>query len=169
MQKHAAVTEEDHELRIREFAGVQHWSCGRTAMSDAACGRGLGGSYWLDQLSRFSVGVYGIRGAAAIFTISAFVELVADKLPRTPSRTAPAGLSARIVTGALTGACLGIAAGLALWPGALAGAIGGIAGGFAGYHARVGLVRMLHAPDFAIAIPEDLIAIRLGLLLVSRF
>ena len=111
----------------------------------------------------------GSGGAAATFTILAFVELVADKLPRTPSRTAPAGLSARIVTGALTGACLGIAAGLALWPGALAGAIGGIAGGFAGYHARVGLVRMLHAPDFAIAIPEDLIAIGFGLLLVSRF
>lgn len=107
--------------------------------------------------------------AVAIFTILALVELVADQLPSTPARTAPVGLSARIVTGALTGACLGIAGDAALWLGALAGASGGVAGAFAGYHARVGLVRALHAPDFGIAIPEDLIAIGLGLLLVSRF
>jgi hypothetical protein len=30
-------------------------------------------------------------------------------------------------------------------------------------------VRALHAPDLAIAIPEDLVAIGLGLFLVSRF
>ncbi len=53
--------------------------------------------------------------------------------------------------------------------GALAGAMGGIAGAFGGYQARVGLVRALHAPDYAIAIPEDLVAIGLGLFLVSRF
>lgn len=47
--------------------------------------------------------------------------------------------------------------------GALLGAIGAIAGAIGGYHARVGLVRALGAPDFAIAIPEDLIAIGLGL------
>jgi uncharacterized membrane protein len=40
---------------------------------------------------------------------------------------------------------------------------------FGGYHARVGLVRALRVPDFAIAIPEDLIAIGLGLFLASRF
>ena len=111
----------------------------------------------------------GSMSAVGIFTILALVEFVADQLPNTPSRTAPVGLAARIVTGGLTGACLGIAGDAAVWLGALAGAIGGITGAFAGYHARVGLVRMLRAPDFAIAVPEDLIAIGLGLLLVSRF
>ncbi len=107
--------------------------------------------------------------AVVIFTVLAVVELVADQLPTTPSRTAPVGLSARIVTGALSGACLGIAGSSVLWVGALAGALGGIAGAFGGYQARVGLVRILHVSDFAIAIPEDLVAIGLGLLLVSRF
>jgi uncharacterized membrane protein len=107
--------------------------------------------------------------AVAIFTVLAVVELVADQLPTTPSRTAPIGLSARIVTGALTGACLSVAGGASLGLGALAGAIGGIAGAFAGKRARVGLVQALRVPDFAIAIPEDLIAIGLGLFLVSRF
>ena len=107
--------------------------------------------------------------AAAIFTVLALAELVADQLPTTPPRTAPVGLSARIVTGALTGACLGVAGGASLWVGALAGAIGGIAGAFGGKQARVGLVRALRVRDFAIAIPEDLVAIGFGLFLVSRF
>jgi uncharacterized membrane protein len=111
----------------------------------------------------------GSVSAVAIFTVLALVELVADQLPATPSRTAPIGLSARIVTGALTGACLGVAGGATLWLGALAGAFGGIAGAFGGYHARVGLVRALGVPDFAVAIPEDLLAIGLGLFLASRF
>ena len=111
----------------------------------------------------------GSKWAVGIFTVLALVELVGDQLPSTPSRTAPVGLSARIVTGALTGACLALAGGATLWFGALTGAMGGVAGAFGGYKARVGLVRALSAPDFAIAIPEDLVAIGLGLLLVSRF
>jgi uncharacterized membrane protein len=107
--------------------------------------------------------------AVGIFTILAVVELVTDQLPTTPSRTAPIGLSARIVTGALTGACLGVAGGATFWLAGLAGVVGGIAGAFGGYHARVGLVRALRVPDFAVAIPEDLIAIGLGLFLASRF
>jgi uncharacterized membrane protein len=103
-----------------------------------------------------------------IFTLLALVEFVADKLSGTPSRTAPVGLSARIVTGALSGACLAAAGNAALWVGALAGALGGIAGAFGGYQARVGLVRALRVPDFVIAIPEDLVAIGLGLFLASR-
>lgn len=106
--------------------------------------------------------------AVAIFTVLAMIELVADQLPNTPARTAPVGLSARVVTGALSGACVGLAGGGALWATAVAGALGGIAGAFAGYQTRVRLVRTLHAPDFAIAIPEDLAAIGLGLFLVTR-
>jgi uncharacterized membrane protein len=107
--------------------------------------------------------------AVGVFTVLALVELVADQLPSTPSRTAPVGLSARIVTGALSGACLAVAGGATPWLAILAGALGGIAGAFAGYQARVGLVRSLRVPDFAIALPEDLVAIGLGLFLVSRF
>ena len=104
-----------------------------------------------------------------IFTLLALGEFVADQLPSTPSRTAPVGLSARIVTGGLSGATLAVAGGAPTWLGALAGAIGGVAGAFGGYQARVGLVRALRVPDFAVAIPEDLVAIALGVLVVSRF
>jgi uncharacterized membrane protein len=111
----------------------------------------------------------GSKWTAGIFTVLALAELVADQLPKTPPRTAAVGLSARIVTGALSGACLAVAGGSALWLGALLGAIGGVAGAFGGYQARVGLVRALRIPDYAIAIPEDIVAIGLGVLLASRF
>lgn len=104
-----------------------------------------------------------------IFTILAVVELVGDQLPSTPARTGAMGLSARLVTGALSGACLAVPAGASIWLGVVVGAAGAIAGAFAGYHARVGLVRGLRVPDVVIAIPEDIVAIGLGLFLASRF
>ena len=68
--------------------------------------------------------------------------------------------------GALTGSCVVIAGGIPLMVGALLGAVGGVIGAFAGYEASVRLVRSLSVPDFAIAIPEDLVAIGLALLVV---
>jgi len=111
----------------------------------------------------------GSAWTVGIFTLLALLELVTDQLPNTSARTTAVPLGARIVTGLLTGACLGIAGGGSLWLGALLGAVGGIAGAFGGYQARIGLVRGLNVPDFAIAIPEDLIAIGFGMVIVSRF
>ena len=115
------------------------------------------------------LGFMGSAWAVGIFTVGALAEFVADQLPSTPARTAAVGLTARIVVGLLTGACLAVAGGASYWLGAVVGAIGAIAGAFGGYQARVRLVRGLRVPDAAIAIPEDLVAIGLGLLLVSRF
>ncbi len=111
----------------------------------------------------------GSKWAVGIFTLLAIGELIADQLPNTPARTAAVGLSARILTGGLSGACLAAAGGAGLLVGALAGALGAVVGAFGGYQARVGLVRALSVPDFAIAIPEDLVAIGLGLFLASHF
>jgi len=123
---------------------------------------------WIN-LSNTPLAFMGSVWAVAIFTLLALGELVADKLPATPARTSAVGLVARIVMGLLTGACLGAAAGLSTWMAALSGAFGAIVGTFGGYQARTKLVRDLELPDIAIAIPEDLIAIGLGLFLVSRF
>ena len=109
------------------------------------------------------------KWALVIFTAGALIEFVADLLPKTPARTAAVGLVARIITGGLSGACLACAGGTVLWIGFILGSLGGIAGAFGGYHARVGLVRGLRVPDFAIAIPEDIVAIGLGVFLASRF
>ena len=123
---------------------------------------------WIN-LSGSPLSFMGSMWAVGLFTILALVELVADQLPSTPARTAPVGLSARIVMALLSGACLAVAGGASVWLGAVVAAIGAIVGAFGGYRARVGLVKALHAPDVAVAVPEDLIAIGLGLLIVSRF
>src|SRR5215469_9270288 len=60
--------------------------------------------------------------AVGIFTLAAIGELVADKLPKTPARTALGPLVARIVMGALCGACLYAAAAATPVIGALIGA-----------------------------------------------
>src|SRR5256885_15257721 len=49
------------------------------------------------------LGLFGHVASVAVFTVLAVAELVADKLPKTPARTAPVGLGARGVTGAMSG------------------------------------------------------------------
>jgi uncharacterized membrane protein len=123
---------------------------------------------WVD-LSNTPLRFMGSTPAVAVFIVLAIVEIVADKLPSTPSRTAPVGLIARIVLGALSGAAVALAGAQSLAIGGVLGAVGGIAGAFGGYQVRTRLVKALHAPDFVIAILEDVLAICAGLFLMSRF
>lgn len=111
----------------------------------------------------------GSLPAVAIFTLLAAVELVADKLPKTPKRTSPPGLIARIVMGGLTGACVATGGGQAALLGAVLGAVGGVVGCFRGYAARTRLVSALGMSDIYVALLEDLVAIAGSLWVVSRF
>jgi uncharacterized membrane protein len=112
----------------------------------------------------------GSSPAVVLFTLLALGELVADKLPKTPSRTAPPGLIARVLLGGLSGASVYFAgSNQGIWPGAAVGAIGGIVGCFGGYQARTRLVKALGSPDFVVAVTEDLVAIGGSLWVVSRF
>jgi uncharacterized membrane protein len=111
----------------------------------------------------------GSLPSAIVFTVLALVELVSDKLPKTPSRTAPPGLLARIVLGALCGAAICLAGAQSWLVGAMVGAIGGIVGCFGGYQLRTRLVKTLGTPDYVIAMVEDLVTIGGSLWVVSRF
>jgi len=133
-----------------------------TAPAVVAWGAHLG---WLN-LHGSPLAFMGSTAAVTIFSLLALGELIADKLPMIPKRTAPAPLLARVVTGGLCGACLCAAVGNSLLAGTLLGGIGGIFGAFLGYSIRRHLD--LHVKDFAIAVCEDVIAIGLALLLVSR-
>jgi uncharacterized membrane protein len=135
-----------------------------TAPAVVAWGAHLG---WLN-LHGSPLAFMGSTTAVAIFSLLAIGELVVDKLPTTPKRTAPVGLIARIITGGLCGACLCAAVGKSLLAGALLGGIGGIVGAFLGYSVRGGLVNNFRIKDLVIAICEDLIAVGLALFLVSR-
>lgn len=100
--------------------------------------------------------------AVVIFTLAALGEVVADKLPKTPARTAPGPLIGRIVMGALCGACLYAAAAATPLLGAVVGAIGAVIGTFAGYHIRHALVTRAGVKDIIVALTEDAIAIVLA-------
>src|ERR1700752_5259538 len=107
--------------------------------------------------------------AVIILSLLAITEVMFDKLPKPPNRTAPVGLIARIVTGGLTGACVSLGGGKRALIGAGLGAVGGIVGCFGGYQIRARLVKSLRQPDFNIALLEDLVAIGGSLFIVSRF
>jgi uncharacterized membrane protein len=121
---------------------------------------------WL-HLQGTALSFMGSTGAMVIFTLLALGELIADKLPSTPSRTKAPGLSARVILGALSGASVALSASQSMILGAALGAMGGVVGAFAGYQVRTRLVRMLKVPDLVIALLEDALAIAAGLFIVS--
>jgi uncharacterized membrane protein len=102
-----------------------------------------------------------------IFTVLAIGELIADKLPSTPSRKAPPGLIARIVSGALVGGTIG-AAGQSLTIGLILGILGAVCGTLGGSAARARLAAMF-GRDLPAALLEDIVAIAIAVFSVSRF
>ena len=103
--------------------------------------------------------------AAYALTALAALELVGDKLPRTPARTHPAGLGFRIVSGAVCGAAIGLSADN--WAvGLVLGAVGALSGTFLGYLFRATLAKAV-ARDWPIAVIEDLLAIAGAVLVVT--
>src|SRR6476469_3743221 len=65
---------------------------------------------WLD-LSGTWLAFLGYAWTPWILTLLAIGELAADQLPTMPSRTAPFGFTARIISGAVSGAAVGTAGG----------------------------------------------------------
>jgi uncharacterized membrane protein len=120
---------------------------------------------WL-PLGDTSLAFLGSAATPYILTVLAVGELVNDKLPRTPSRKAPAPFIARLVTGALCGAALG-AAGHALLGGLVAGALGAVVGTLGGFELRSRLVSALGGKDLPVALLEDAVAIGSALWIVS--
>jgi uncharacterized membrane protein len=122
---------------------------------------------WL-HLEDTGLAFLGLAAAPYIFSALAIGELITDQLPKTPSRKAPIGFGARIVSGALCGAALG-ASNQVLIGGMLAGVAGAVAGTLGGYEFRVRLVRAIGGNDLPVALLEDAIAIGGAFLAVTRF
>ena len=89
----------------------------------------------------------------------AFAELVADKLPMTPSRKKAAAFAARVISGALAGAALGAASRRASL-GMLLGMAGAIIG-TEGAAAFRSWLASLFDRDLPAAVIEDLVALAL--------
>ena len=122
---------------------------------------------WL-HLEGTNLAFIGHPATLIVFTLLALLELIADKLPNTPARTAPLGLLARIVFGCLGGVAVVTSTGGNLLVAAIVSAIGALVGTFTGYNIRRALVLRAHLPDFVVALAEDVIAIAGGFLIVSQ-
>jgi len=153
--------------------GVAFWPC---FLLGAACGlRSLTppavvcwGAHlgWLD-LAGSHLAFFASPIALVVSTILAIGELIADKTSKVGPRTAPVGLGARIISGALCGAALASPGGLAI--GAIVAVVGAIAGTLGGFRIRRALTANGRLPDLAVALVEDIVAVGGGFLVVSRF
>jgi uncharacterized membrane protein len=141
--------------------GIVAGSRSLTAPAVVAWGSYLG---WLDLHGTWASFMGNIIAVIA-FSVLAVGEVVNDKLPKTPARTAPPIFAARILTGGLAGAALGA------WPhwtfSALgAGVIGAVLGTLGGYQARKRLAAVA-GRDLPIALLEDAVAILGGFAVVA--
>jgi uncharacterized membrane protein len=109
-----------------------------------------------------------LGGAIApwVFSVFALAELITDQLPSTPSRKVPPQFITRVVTGAFSGAAIGLSKD-ALWAGLVAGALGAVAGTLGGAAAR-GKLAAAFGKDLPAALLEDVVAIGLGIAVVSQ-
>lgn len=102
--------------------------------------------------------------ATWVFTALAVLELVADQLPKTPSRKVPVQFGTRIASGAFCGAAIGLLGG-AWIGGAIAGAIGAVIGTLGGAEVRARLARAF-GKDLPAALIEDAVSVGGAVLIV---
>jgi uncharacterized membrane protein len=103
--------------------------------------------------------------ATWVLTALAVLELVADQLPKTPSRKVPVQFGTRVLTGAFCGAAIGMTANVWI-AGAVLGAIGAVIGTLGGADLR-GRLAKAFGKDLPAALLEDLVAVGGAALIVS--
>jgi uncharacterized membrane protein len=99
----------------------------------------------------------------AALEVMAAGELVADKLPFTPSRTVLPSLLFRALSGAVVGAAFASSRRGSAAVGALAGALGAVAATYGAYHARQFVDKKLKVADPLVGIAEDALAAGIGM------
>ena len=106
--------------------------------------------------------------SVGLFTAAALGEYIGDKLPNTPSRTAPVPLAGRLILGGLVGAIVAAAFRRDLTGGIALGALGAAAGAFGGFYARSGLTKGAGLADLPVAITGDSAAVALAVRSLRR-
>ena len=102
------------------------------------------------------------HSAANLMAVLSAGEVVADKLPGIPARTAPGPLIVRAALGALAGGAASAERRDNVAAGAIVGASAAVAAAFAAYYLRKWLTKELGLPDAAVAVAEDSLAFAVG-------
>jgi uncharacterized membrane protein len=111
-------------------------------------------------------GIFRQPWARRLLVAAAAGELVADKLPMTPSRLEPAGIAGRLVLGASAAGLYARTRGAPWPPAAAIGAACAIVSAKIGHDVRAQLAQ--HVPDPAVAVVEDALTFGLALAGASR-
>ena len=101
-----------------------------------------------------------------LLVVAAAGELVGDKLPTTPSRLEPLGIAGRLVMGALAAGLFAQTRRAPWLPAAATGASSAVVAAKIGHDVRARLAQ--HAPDAAVAVGEDALALGLAAAGASR-
>ena len=136
----------------------------RSMSAPALLGLALGGRRRLRQPAE-ALGSALVRRA---LVAAAAGEMVADKMPGMPARTAPPVLAGRIASGVLVGAAVAAAQRSPLVPSAVAGAAGAVAASYAMLAVRRAAGERLGVPDATVAVAEDAMTLSLGHALAER-
>ena len=106
--------------------------------------------------------------AVAAFTTAAVGEFVGDKLPTTPNRTSPLGLTGRLALGGLVGAIVATAFRRPIVGGVAMGALGSALGTYGSFYARRGLTKGAGLADLPVAITGDAASVALAIRSLRR-
>ena len=112
--------------------------------------------------SRQTDGFFKSSQLTNILGLLAAGEIIVDKLPGTPNRTAPLGLGARIICGAIVGGSICAAQKKSVWTGAAIGVFSAVAAAYAGQRIRQAIADKTGIPSSLLGAAEDLIAIEIG-------
>jgi uncharacterized membrane protein len=107
------------------------------------------------------------RRISRALTLLAVGEMVADKTPVVPPRTAPPVLLARAVSGAASGAAISLAGSHSGRTGAVLGGASAVIAAIAGTRLRVAVGQRPSVPSLLPGLVEDTLAVGIGLLATS--
>ncbi len=97
----------------------------------------------------------GSPGVSTALQALAVAEMIADKTPFIPSRTALPILLGRAASGALVGAALFASGGRRTMTGGVLGGVSAVAAAYATERLRLQIAESLGIPDFVVAFSED--------------
>ncbi len=106
--------------------------------------------------------LFASRGAVIGLGLLAVGELIGDKLPNTPNRTEPAGLAARVVSGAVCGGIVSSKYKKSVPIGIALGALAAVGAAYAGQTVRRAISKETGVPSSIIGAVEDAVAIGIG-------
>jgi uncharacterized membrane protein len=119
------------------------------------------------QLTNLPLSLLDTTLAAHTARKLALGEIISDKMPLAPSRLNPASLTWRLISGGVCGAAFYVSDGDDPRTGAALGATGALLGSLLGFAWRTRGRQRLHAPDFPLALLEDMVAVGSAVALVS--